>query len=62
VLTHAGSSYDCATRDAIRAVAAQERDAAVHAAERLRAPRHRLPARQRGLDAHRAARPNTWKA
>ncbi|MDB5872668.1 MAG: alanine racemase-like [Ramlibacter sp.] len=37
VLTHAGSSYDCESPDAIRVVAAQERDAAVHAAQRLRA-------------------------
>ncbi len=37
VLTHAGSSYDCATPEAIRAMAVQERDAVVHAAGRLRA-------------------------
>lgn len=37
VLTHAGSSYDCASVDAIRAMAEQERVAVVHAAERLRA-------------------------
>lgn len=37
VMTHAGSSYDCKSLDAIRAVAEQERAAAVHAAERLRA-------------------------
>ncbi len=37
VMTHAGSSYDCATPDAIRAMAEQERAAVVHAAERLRA-------------------------
>lgn len=37
VLTHAGSSYDCATVDAIRAMAEQERAAVVHAADRLRA-------------------------
>ena len=37
VLTHAGSSYDCASVDAIRAMAEQERAAAVHAAARLRA-------------------------
>ena len=36
VMTHAGSSYDCATPDAIRAMAEQERAAVVHAAERLR--------------------------
>jgi D-serine deaminase-like pyridoxal phosphate-dependent protein len=37
VLTHAGSSYDCRSLDAIRAVAEQERALTVHAAERLRA-------------------------
>jgi D-serine deaminase-like pyridoxal phosphate-dependent protein len=37
VLTHAGSSYDCPSVDAIRAMAEQERAAIVHAAERLRA-------------------------
>ncbi len=37
VMTHAGSSYDCATPDAIRAMAEQERAAVVHAAGRLRA-------------------------
>ena len=37
VLTHAGSSYDCTSTDAIRAMARQERDAVVHAANRLRA-------------------------
>lgn len=37
VLTHAGSSYDCTSVDAIRAMAEQERVAVVHAAERLRA-------------------------
>lgn len=37
VLTHAGSSYDCRSVDAIRAMAEQERAAVVHAAERLRA-------------------------
>jgi D-serine deaminase-like pyridoxal phosphate-dependent protein len=37
VLTHAGSSYDCRSPDAIRAMAEQERAGAVHAAERLRA-------------------------
>ena len=37
VLTHAGSSYDCTSTDAIRAMAEQERAAVVHAAERLRA-------------------------
>jgi D-serine deaminase-like pyridoxal phosphate-dependent protein len=37
VLTHAGSSYDCPSLDAIRAMAEQERSAIVLAAERLRA-------------------------
>lgn len=37
VLTHAGSSYDCRSVDAIRAMAEQERAAVVHAANRLRA-------------------------
>lgn len=37
VLTHAGSSYDCRSAQAIRAMAQQERDAVVHAAGRLRA-------------------------
>ena len=37
VLTHAGSSYECASVDAIRAMAEQERAGAVHAADRLRA-------------------------
>jgi D-serine deaminase-like pyridoxal phosphate-dependent protein len=37
VLTHAGASYECRTTDAIRAMAEQERAAAVHAAQRLRA-------------------------
>jgi D-serine deaminase-like pyridoxal phosphate-dependent protein len=36
VLTHAGSSYDCKSVDAIRAMAEQERAAAVRAAKRLR--------------------------
>jgi len=36
VLTHAGSSYDCTTPQAIAAMAEQERAAAVHAAKRLR--------------------------
>jgi D-serine deaminase-like pyridoxal phosphate-dependent protein len=36
VMTHAGASYNCASTEAIRAMAAQERDAAVHAARRLR--------------------------
>jgi D-serine deaminase-like pyridoxal phosphate-dependent protein len=37
VMTHAGSSYDCRTPEAIRAMAEQERQAVVHAAQRLRA-------------------------
>lgn len=37
VLTHAGSSYDCRSDEAIRAMAEQERLAAVTAAQRLRA-------------------------
>ncbi len=37
VMTHAGSSYDSENVDAIRAMADQERQAVVHAAERLRA-------------------------
>jgi D-serine deaminase-like pyridoxal phosphate-dependent protein len=37
VMTHAGSSYDLGTPDALVAMAAQERDACVRAAERLRA-------------------------
>jgi len=37
VMTHAGSSYDCRSNDALRAMAEQERAAVVHAAERLRA-------------------------
>ncbi len=41
VLTHAGESYNCRSRDAIRALADIERDAAVKSAERLR--RNGLP-------------------
>jgi D-serine deaminase-like pyridoxal phosphate-dependent protein len=37
VLTHAGSSYDLDTPEALRALAEQERHLCVHAAERLRA-------------------------
>ncbi len=37
VLTHAGSSYECTSVDAIRVMAEQERAAVVHAADRLRA-------------------------
>lgn len=36
VMTHAGSSYDCDTDVALRALAEQERAGAVHAAQRLR--------------------------
>lgn len=36
VMTHAGASYNCSSTDEIRAMAGQERDAAVHAAWRLR--------------------------
>ena len=44
VLTHAGSSYDCTTPQAIAAMAEQERAAAVHAAQRLRAAGIACPA------------------
>jgi D-serine deaminase-like pyridoxal phosphate-dependent protein len=37
VMTHAGSSYDCRSTEAIRAMAEQERSAIVQAAQRLRA-------------------------
>ena len=37
VMTHAGSSYDCRSPEALRAMAEQERAAIVHAAQRLRA-------------------------
>jgi len=37
VMTHAGSSYDCRTPEALRAMAEQERSAVVRSAERLRA-------------------------
>jgi D-serine deaminase-like pyridoxal phosphate-dependent protein len=37
VMTHAGASYDCRTRDAFAAMAEQERSLTVEAAERLRA-------------------------
>ena len=36
VMTHAGASYNCASTADIRTMAAQERDAVVHAARRLR--------------------------
>ncbi|RYY75247.1 MAG: DSD1 family PLP-dependent enzyme, partial [Comamonadaceae bacterium] len=35
VMTHAGSSYDCTSAEAIRAMAEQERAGVVHAAQRL---------------------------
>jgi D-serine deaminase-like pyridoxal phosphate-dependent protein len=37
VMTHAGDSYSCRSREALRAMAEQERARSVHAAERLRA-------------------------
>jgi D-serine deaminase-like pyridoxal phosphate-dependent protein len=37
VMTHAGSSYDCTSTEAIRAMAEQERAAIVQAADRIRA-------------------------
>jgi D-serine deaminase-like pyridoxal phosphate-dependent protein len=40
VMTHAGESYHCVTTDAKRAMAAQERDAVVNAAMRLRLAGH----------------------
>lgn len=43
VMTHAGSSYGCESVDAIRAMAEQERGAAVHSAGRLRAAGHAAP-------------------
>lgn len=43
VMTHAGSSYDCRTHGAIRAMAEQERAAVVRAATRLRAAGHACP-------------------
>jgi D-serine deaminase-like pyridoxal phosphate-dependent protein len=43
VLTHAGGSYDCRSVDAIRKVAALERDGAVAAAKQLRAAGHAAP-------------------
>jgi D-serine deaminase-like pyridoxal phosphate-dependent protein len=36
VMTHAGASYDCSTPEALRAIANQERDLTVLAADRLR--------------------------
>lgn len=43
VMTHAGESYHCVTAEAKRAMAAQERDAAVAAAMRLRLAGHAAP-------------------
>jgi D-serine deaminase-like pyridoxal phosphate-dependent protein len=43
VMTHAGASYDCRTRDEFEAMAEQERALTVEAAERLRADRLRCP-------------------
>lgn len=43
VMTHAGSSYNCTSVEAIAAMAVQERDAAVHCATRLRAAGHACP-------------------
>lgn len=43
VMTHAGQSYGAPGPDAIRAVAAQERDAVVRAADRLRAAGYPCP-------------------
>ena len=43
VMTHAGASYDCRTRDEFEAMAEQERSLTVEAAERLRAAELRCP-------------------
>lgn len=43
VMTHAGESYHCVTAEAKRAMAEQERDAAVSAAMRLRLAGHAAP-------------------
>jgi D-serine deaminase-like pyridoxal phosphate-dependent protein len=43
VMTHAGDSYNCATTDAIRDVAAREREAVVSCAAALRAQGHASP-------------------
>ncbi|MGE5640051.1 MAG: alanine racemase [Clostridia bacterium] len=43
VMTHAGGSYDCRSVDAIRKIAAIERDGAVAAAKQLRAAGHAAP-------------------
>jgi D-serine deaminase-like pyridoxal phosphate-dependent protein len=43
VMTHAGDSYNCATVEAIRDVAARERDAVVTSAGKLRSAGHACP-------------------
>src|SRR5262249_20504176 len=43
VMTHAGESYNCSGPDAIRAMAARERDAVVAAARELRQLGHAAP-------------------
>jgi D-serine deaminase-like pyridoxal phosphate-dependent protein len=43
VMTHAGDSYNCGSMDSIRRLAAQERDAVVLAAQRLRAAGYGCP-------------------
>src|SRR5258708_10495361 len=43
VMTHAGDSYNCRTPDAIREVAAREREAVVASATALRAAGHECP-------------------
>lgn len=43
VMTHAGSSYNCGSTEAIRALAEQERDAVVQCAQRLRRAGHDCP-------------------
>ncbi|MBX3132264.1 MAG: alanine racemase [Gemmatimonadaceae bacterium] len=43
VMTHAGESYHCVTAESKRAMAAQERDAVLRAAERLREHGHAAP-------------------
>ncbi len=43
VMTHAGDSYNCRSTDAIREVAAREREAVVSSAQALRARGHQAP-------------------
>jgi D-serine deaminase-like pyridoxal phosphate-dependent protein len=43
VMTHAGESYNCRTPESLRAIAEQERAAAVQAAQRLRNAGHAAP-------------------